>query len=68
MKIRIDDERCVGHGRCYMLAPELIEPDEIGNAKVIGDGAVAAGQEAAARKAAANCPEHAVILEDSSNE
>ena len=68
MKIRIDDERCVGHGRCYMLAPDLIEPDEIGNAKVIGDGTVASGQEAAARKAAANCPEHAVILEGASDE
>ena len=64
MKIRIDDERCEGHGRCYALAPDLVEPDEIGNAREIGDGVVPAGREGDARKAAANCPEHAVLLEE----
>lgn len=64
MRVRIDDDLCVGHGRCYALAPELFEPDDIGQGQVIGDGAVPAGQEDAARKAAANCPERAVILED----
>lgn len=64
MRIHIDQERCQGHGRCYVLAPELVEPDEIGNGREIGDGAVAPEQEAAARKAQANCPESAVILEE----
>jgi ferredoxin len=63
MRVRIDDDLCVGHGRCYALAPELFEPDDIGQGRVIGDGTVPAGQEDAARKAAANCPERAVILE-----
>ena len=64
MRIRIDDERCEGHGRCYALAPDLVEPDEIGNARVIGEGLVPPEREADARKAAANCPEQAVRLED----
>ena len=68
MKIQIDEGRCVGHGRCYMLAPDLIEPDDIGDARVIGDGTVPAAHEGAARKAAANCPEHAVVLEGASDE
>jgi ferredoxin len=64
VKIRIDREKCEGHGRCYTLAPDLVEPDEIGNGQEIGDGDVPADQEDAARQAEANCPEHAVILEE----
>ena len=64
MRIRIDQERCQGHGRCYVLAPDLVEPDDIGNGREKGDGAVPADQEATARKAQTNCPESAVILED----
>lgn len=63
MRIRIDQERCQGHGRCYALAPELVEPDEIGNGREIGGGIVAPEHVAAARKAQANCPEDAVIIE-----
>jgi ferredoxin len=64
MRIRIDRERCEGHGRCYALAPELVEPDDIGNGQEIGDGTVPADQVGNAQQAEANCPEHAVILED----
>ena len=64
MRVKVDLDRCEGHGRCYALAPSLFEPDEIGNAVVLGDGTVAPGDEKAARLAAANCPENAVILED----
>ena len=63
MKIHIDQEKCQGHGRCYVLAPELVEADDIGNGRELGDGSVAPEHEAAARKAEANCPERAVILE-----
>ncbi len=64
MKIRIDDERCVGHGRCYALAPELFEPDELGNGDVIGDGRVSPEHVAAGERAAANCPEKAITLHE----
>jgi ferredoxin len=64
VKIHIDQDRCVGHGRCYSLAPALIEPDDIGNGREIGDGSVPPEQESNARKAASNCPELAVILEE----
>ena len=66
MRIRIDTERCEGHGRCYSLAPELVEPDELGNGREIGDGSVPPQQEANARQAEANCPEHAVLIEEGS--
>ena len=64
MKVRVDQEICQGHGRCYALAPELFEPDEIGNGIEIGDGSVAHGQEDAARKAVLNCPERAITIEE----
>lgn len=65
MKVHVDDERCQGHGRCYALAPDLFEPDDIGNGVAVGDGTVPAGREDDARLAVANCPEQAIdILED----
>ena len=62
MQVRIDAERCTGHGRCYGLAPDLFEDDDEGHGVVVGDGTVPPEQEEVARKAAANCPERAVIL------
>jgi ferredoxin len=64
VRVHIDEERCEGHGRCYALAPELFEPDDIGNSRVIGDGTVPDQRRDEARLAAANCPELAVIVED----
>ena len=64
MKIHVDQDRCEGHGRCYALAPALIEADDIGNGQEIGDGSVPPDQEKNARLAVANCPERAVIIED----
>ena len=31
MKLRIDADACTGHGRCYVLAPEVFEPDDEGH-------------------------------------
>jgi len=64
MRVHVDQEICQGHGRCYSLAPELFEPDEIGNGVEIGDGTVRAGLEDAARKAVLNCPERAITIEE----
>ena len=62
MKVRIDSERCQGHGRCYDLAPDLFGDDDEGFGQVLGDGAVPADRERDARLAAANCPERAIDL------
>lgn len=62
MRIRIDSEACTGHGRCYSLAPELVDADEEGFGQVIAAD-VPPEQEAAARRAANSCPERAVHLE-----
>ena len=64
MKVEVDADRCEGHGRCYALAPTVFEPDEIGNAEVLGDGTVAPADESRARLAVANCPEQAISIVD----
>ena len=62
MKVKIDAGLCQGNGRCSDLAPALFGEDEEGNGKVLGDGRVPPGQEDDARRAALNCPEHAIEL------
>lgn len=63
MRLRIDNERCQGHGRCYDLAPDLFGEDDEGYATLIGDGVVPADREDDARLAVANCPESAISVE-----
>jgi ferredoxin len=62
LKVRIDREKCQGHARCFALAPELFELDEMGNGRERGDGTVASGLEAKAYLAQANCPELAIAV------
>lgn len=62
MRIRVDSDKCQGHNRCYALAPDLFDVDDLGYAKEIGDGSVAPAQEDQARLAAANCPELAITI------
>ena len=65
MKIVLDGEACVGHGRCYALAPEVFEPDDMGHCLV----AVAepAGELVGpARAAVASCPEDALTIVEQS--
>ena len=63
MKIRLDAERCQGHGRCYMLAPDLFDADDLGHCVLLVEE-VPAGKEADARSGADNCPEQALTVED----
>lgn len=62
LRLAIAADRCQGHNRCCLVAPELFEADDEGNARVKGDGVVPAGLETKAKLAVANCPEHAVRL------
>jgi ferredoxin len=63
VKVCVDSELCVGHGRCYVLAPDVFAPDDFGHCELLVtdvDG-VLADQ---ARIGAENCPERAIFLED----
>jgi ferredoxin len=60
MRVRVDPEKCQGHGRCCALAPELFRADDYGNSTTIGDGSVPGDLEARTRLVIANCPEFAI--------
>ncbi len=62
MRVRVLEELCMGHGRCYDLAPAVFEADDTGHARVTGEF-VAAAEEENARLAEQNCPEAAITIE-----
>lgn len=62
--MHVDQNLCQGHGRCYTVAPEVFEPDEIGNGIELHGGEVAPEHERAAMRAVANCPERAIEVVD----
>jgi ferredoxin len=62
VRVRVDADLCVGHGRCYALAPEVFGADEFGHAIVLEEN-LAAALEAQARMGAENCPEQAITIE-----
>jgi ferredoxin len=63
MKVRIDGHRCVGHGMCYLAAPQVFQlSDEDGHAYVLAEDAPADLAEAVFQ-AERGCPEQAVIVD-----
>ncbi len=61
-KIEHDRHACVGHGRCYVLAPDVFDEDERGHG-VLKLTSVPAELEDQARAAAENCPEDAISFQ-----
>ena len=64
MRVTVDPDRCQGHTLCNMAAPEIFGlRDDDGHAYILvtefDDAAIAA-----ARRAAATCPEQAILVED----
>jgi ferredoxin len=57
----VDADRCVGHGRCYSLAPEVFDADEVGHCVLLVED-VSADLESQAKTGEQNCPEQAIIL------
>ncbi|MDG2907666.1 MAG: ferredoxin [Acidimicrobiales bacterium] len=62
MKIHVDSDKCEGHSRCYALAPDLVDVDDLGNAFELNDGVVPAGMEERAQLIIDNCPEYAIEI------
>lgn len=61
VRVTVDHAKCVGHGRCYELAPEVFGEDDRGHCTVLLDS-VPPEHEKAVLIAAANCPEDAIKL------
>ncbi len=63
MKVRVDASLCTGHGRCYEIAPSVFRDDDHGHSYV--DRADVPSQaEEKVRRAAKNCPEEAISIDD----
>jgi ferredoxin len=63
MKIKIDTDRCSGHGQCYAVAAALFTDDEAGYGQVVGDGTVPDDKVKQAEAAVIACPEQAIEIE-----
>ena len=61
-RVRVDAARCVGHGRCYVLAPEVFEEDERGRC-VVPRQQIETSLLEDARRGESNCPEQAIEVE-----
>ena len=63
MKLAVDAAGCMGHGRCYLMAPDLLADDDEGYVTIRGQAIdVPADQVDAAEDAAGTCPEQAITL------
>lgn len=63
MRYVVDPALCCGHGRCAELAPSVFLLDDDGFNRSLGAEAdVPAGQEDAAARGAASCPDGAIQI------
>ena len=60
-RVSVDPDLCTGHGRCYTLAPDVFDADEVGHSIVLVDD-VAGELETHAATGEQNCPESAITL------
>jgi ferredoxin len=63
VKLTVDGASCMGHGRCYMLAPDLLTCDDEGYVTIRGETIdVPTDQVEPAADAEGTCPEQAITL------
>jgi ferredoxin len=59
--VRVDADLCVGHGRCYVLAPDVFGTDEFGHSIVLEE-VIDESLRGQAQIGADNCPEQAITI------
>jgi ferredoxin len=59
-------EACMGHGRCYTLAPQLLRSDDVGYVTIRGGDPIDVPDDMheLAREVEGTCPESAISLID----
>ncbi|HVV30533.1 MAG TPA: ferredoxin [Mycobacteriales bacterium] len=62
MKVNVDQSKCQGHAQCNANAPEVYQLDDDGYIAFDGDIDIAPGNEDAARRGAAACPERVLTV------
>jgi len=64
MRVYLDAGTCQGHNRCYALAPDLFDVDDVGQAMLLIDRPASTEAQHRARLAASDCPEYAITITD----
>ena len=66
MKVRVDEELCIGDGSCEEICPEIFKMNEadIAETKIDKDEQVPQDLEDSCREAAETCPVEAIIIEE----
>lgn len=62
MKVRVDADRCMGHGMCNALVPEVFEIDPESGFNEMDEFEVPDAQRAAVERGVAGCPERAISI------
>ncbi len=62
LHLTVDPDLCQGHARCYALAPELFDIDDVDGHSQAKPGPVPVELEAKAELAVRSCPERAISL------
>ena len=62
VEVVIDKDRCLGHARCYALAPELFDVDEDEGKSLSLFNPVPSDLAELAREGADACPERAITV------
>ena len=62
--IQVDNTKCQGHNRCYLICPELIDVDDFGIAQVISNDPIPKNLIEKAVLAMENCPEFAISISE----
>jgi ferredoxin len=63
VRVLVDGASCMGHGRCYAIAPDLFTYDDEGYPTIRDELVEVPGAlEGAADEAAGSCPEEAIAL------
>jgi len=61
MRVAVDEAKCQGHARCWMVCPQVFELNEEGHAVIVRSD-VPAELESAVLEAEGNCPEQAITV------
>lgn len=62
MKVRLEQDKCVGHAQCYAVDPDLFPIDDSGYSNLEAHD-VSPGDERLTRDGVAACPELALVLD-----
>ena len=62
MKLRLDAAKCTGHGRCYVLGPDVFGEDDAGRCVLLATD-VPSQLADQARAGEQNCPEGAIAID-----